>query len=319
MFPSVATPEDFDALDLDDAAFLLAVFWLVQRISAARPGEEGVKRFSAGSLPVFAVGAEQVLKLYPPCFVEEGAHEARWLKALEGSLPIPTPRLLGEGQDEGSGWRWVLMTRLSGRPADVCWAEIPRKQQLRLSVELGEALSVLHSLSFPTSLALFDWDDFIAEQHRTATTRQQGRGLGAHWCDQIEGFLNTAPPADGPHVPLHTEIMRQHLFVKEVSGRWALCGVLDFEPATVGAPGYEFASVGLFWSCGDAALLRAVMHGYGMIDGRAGKDFSQALMRWALLHRYSHLPWYLKRMPPKPTSQTLSTLSMQWFGLEVQD
>jgi hypothetical protein len=58
-------------------------------------------------------------------------------------------------------------------------------------------------------------------------------------------------------VLLHTEIMREHLLVTPHADGWSLSGLFDFEPAMRGAREYEFASVGLFVSRGDAAFYLA--------------------------------------------------------------
>ena len=301
--PAAATPEAFDALDLDDPALARAVRRLV--------GAE-VARIRAGSLPVFAVGVEQIIKLYPPCYAAERDHEARWLAALSGALPIPTPPLLDAGAADG--WGWIRMGRLAGQPADQRWADIPPGERLRLSAALGEALAALHQLPAAPALASSDWGDFIRQQRRGAEARQRRLGLPEPWAEQIAPFLDRlaldiTPPS---LVPLHTEIMRQHVFVEEgAGGRWRLTGLLDFEPSTLGARGYELASVGIFWACGEPGLLRAVAEGCG----QPTEGLPERVMGWALLHRYSNLPWYLRRMPPPAAVEALPALARRWFAV----
>ena len=37
------------------------------------------------------------------------------------------------------------------------------------------------------------------------------------------------------------------------------------------------------------------------------------IMAWALLHRYSHLRWYMERLPVRPEARDLETLARDWF------
>lgn len=302
--PPAPTGEHFDALDLDAPVFA--------QVAAALAGapDATVTRFRIGSLPVFAVGRELVIKMYPPCFLQEGDHEARWLAQLSGRLPIPTPELLD--RDTRDGWGWVCMRRVQGTPANECWTAIPPDERMRLSTALGEALAALHALDVPTTLARFDWDVFVQQQRKNATIRQLEKGLPKQWADQINPFLDELSLPNEPRVPLHTEIMRRHLCVTEDGGRWRLTGLVDFEPSTLGTAMYEFSSVGLFWACGNPALLGATLDGYGHAEGA---EVSLRLMGWTLLHRYSNLPWYFRRLPPPDRVTSLRALAEHWFGV----
>lgn len=296
MLPPAPTEAAYDALDLDSPALAAAA-----AVLAGAP----VTRVRVGSLPVFG-GADRVVKLYPPCFRQEAVHEARWLARLDGALPAPTPRLLAQGEQDG--WAWVRMSRLRGQPAADCWDDLSLAAKLSLSSQLGELLSALHSLSLPPALALEPWPGFVSAQRAGAVARHRRLGLSEAWAEQIPDFLaGLSLPTHGS-VPLHTEIMRAHVFVSEASGRWRITGLLDFEPSTLGAPGYEFASVGLFWTQGDPALMGAVCDSYG-----ARTPGAREMMGWAILHRYANLRWYLGRMP-SPEAQTLSGLAERWFG-----
>jgi hygromycin-B 7''-O-kinase len=55
--------------------------------------------------------------------------------------------------------------------------------------------------------------------------------------------------------------MRQHLLVEP--DPWRLTGLIGFEPAMRGGREYEFAAVGVFFTQGDAGLLRRTLASYG--------------------------------------------------------
>jgi hygromycin-B 7''-O-kinase len=72
--------------------------------------------------------------------------------------------------------------------------------------------------------------------------------------------------------------------------------------------------VGLFVSCGDARMLRRVLLAYGLRESDLNPALSCRFMAWALLHRYSKLPWYLERLPA-PGATRLEELAAQWWAL----
>jgi hygromycin-B 7''-O-kinase len=118
------------------------------------------------------------------------------------------------------------------------------------------------------------------------------------------------PPPASRTVLLHTEVMREHLTVDG----GLLSGLFDFEPAMLGAAEYEFASVGLFVACGDARVLRRVLLAYGYAPTALDEALSCRFMAHALLHRYSHLRWYLQRIPADG-AVTLEQLATRWWPL----
>lgn len=136
-----------------------------------------VKRFEEGSLPVYAVGEDFVLKLYPPVFAHEVVVESAALRALEGQLPVPTPGVRGTGS-AGAGWSYLLMDRLPGESLAEAWPRISPTERRLLMERAGEALAQLHRVPPPTELGPDDWRLFLAEQRATVVDRQRALGLG---------------------------------------------------------------------------------------------------------------------------------------------
>ncbi len=102
--------------------------------------------------------------------------------------------------------------------------------------------------------------------------------------------------------------------VAQRGGRWRATGVLDFEPAMIGSREYEFASVGMFASVSDAGFLRALLLAYGFRQDELDHTLRRRFMAYTLLHRYSHLGWYLRRMPPGPGVESLEALADEWWA-----
>jgi hygromycin-B 7''-O-kinase len=198
------------------------------------------------------------------------------------------------------------------------WPRLGAAERERLVAELGGALAALHAYRPPTLAALGppDWDAFVREQAATCVERQRAKGLAEPWLAQIPAFLASVQlPAGAPAVLLHTEVMREHLLVTEdARGQWSLSGLFDFEPAMRGAPEYDFAAVGVFVTGGDPALLRTLLAAYGYADAAMDEAMARRFLAYALLHRYSHLRWYLERLPP-PAEPTLEALAARGWGV----
>ena len=307
-FPAAHDEAGWDALLADDRALAAGVAAVLARHGLAH---ETVRRYDSGSLPVYAIGDARVLKLFPPDEAVHAATEARVLAAVQGALPLPTPHLIAA--DAHEGWPYLLMTQLRGPRLVDAWPSLAAAERDRAADDLGQAIAALHAIDIgPLADLPPRWDGFIAAQRASAVQRQRARRLAPQWLERIDDFLARWMPSPGPkRVLLHTEVMREHLTVE----RGRLAGLFDFEPAMVGAPDYEFASVGLFVSCGDTRFLRRTLLGYGFAPAALDDTVACRCMAYALLHRYSHLRWYLERLPV-PGATTLEQLAAHWWGLD---
>jgi hygromycin-B 7''-O-kinase len=270
----------------------------------------GVKRFASGSVPVFAVGDEHVVKLFPP--TERSFFNTEWvaLTRIDGRLSVPTPRAIAAG--ERGQWYYIVMTRLSGSSLAEAWPMIETRDRFRLMREVGAALAALHAIATNELAPLaVDWPGFMDAQRASCRDRQLAGGLGPPWVDAVGDFLaRWTPGDDGARVLLHTEVMREHILVERRDGAWHTSGLLDFEPAMLGAPEYELASVGIFVTCAEPGLLRVLLDAYG---AEADDELPLRIMAYALLHRYSNLRWYLERLPVLDEVGDLESLARRWF------
>jgi hygromycin-B 7''-O-kinase len=304
MLPAVRTDQEWKAVVGDERVIRPAAEDLASRLGL---GGAGLRRYPEGSRPVYAVGG-RVLKLYPTVSAPDSVTEARVLEYLHGRLPVATPELLAHGEYE-NGWHYLLMSQLPGTELAAAWPAIPRPHQDRVASQAGAMLAALHGLDpgpLRAVLGPADWAGFLAGQRATATVRQRAVGLPDLWLRQIEGFLDSVPPAPGPvRVLLHTEVIREHLLVSP--GTWTLSGLLDFETAMTGGRAYELAAAGLGVARGDPRLLGRILVGYGR-----GFD-PRELLAHTLLHRHSNLPECLSQFPAPP-EPTLDSLAQTWFG-----
>ncbi|HEY6312945.1 MAG TPA: aminoglycoside 3'-phosphotransferase/choline kinase family protein [Streptosporangiaceae bacterium] len=311
--PAAATEEAFVAIGRDETALRPGVERLCQILGV---DASDLTRFTAGSRPVYAAG-DVVLKLFPPVATwPDRRVEAAVLAAAQGRLPTPTPQVHAAGEHDG--WGYVLMSRLPGVPLDTVWDKLSAADRARLAAQLGETIAALHQLPPPQISGWWpaDWRGFVARQRAQCVGEQCALGLSALWADQIPAFLDAVALPSGTPVLLHTEVMRQHLLAAEgPAGTWRLSGLIDFEPAMRGEREYEFVSVGVFLAEGDARFLARTLTAYGYRPDQLGPDLRRRLLAWGILHRYSHLRWWMRRLP-EPAQPTLDALADCWFATD---
>jgi hygromycin-B 7''-O-kinase len=291
------------------------------RVLCRRLGLGDATLFESGSLPVFAAGDAHVLKLYPPAFAHEADHEQNVLEHLQGKLPIATPAVVAAG--EVDGWRYVVMERIAGVPLENVWPSLSRCDQVRLAGDIGRWLAALHALdpgnvdTTAAKVGITAWPQFIREQAARCADLHVSRGLSAAWAAQIPSFLQRAgvDPVERPSL-LHTEIMRAHVLVQQDASGWSPSGVIDFEPAMLGAPEYEFASVGIFLTCGNGNALRALLVAYGYRESDLDLPLQRRFLAYLLLHRYSNLRWCMERLPAPRNATTLDALAARWYAVD---
>jgi hygromycin-B 7''-O-kinase len=311
LFPEVPSPEAFERTARNEAELAPGIVAIKGALGLTAP----LSRFAGGSLPVYAVGENLVLKVYPPIYCDERDREAGVLGVLHERLPIPTPAVRATGELEG--WSYLLMDRLRGALLSEAWPILGDEDRTRLATELGGALRALHSIRDPAlDIVRVDWPTFLDQQRETCVERQRNGGLEPRWVEQIAGFLSANPLDEGSTDSLlHTEVMREHLLVERGPGGWHYTGVFDFEPAMVGAPEYEFASVGLFFSCAEPRLTRSVLLAYGYRETELNAALERRLLVYTLLHKYGNLASYLRRFPPPEGATTLEQLASYWWGV----
>ena len=299
-FPLADTEVQFEAIP--EAVLLPPVLALCDHLGI---GAKDVGRFSDGSLPVYAVDDDHVLKLFPGVYLGEMPVEREVLRAVDGRLPVPTPGVLASG--EFGGWGYVLMRRLRGESLKVVWPRLNREQRTQVATRVGEALAALHEVP-PPELEPADWREFITRQSGKCVERQKARHLEESWLAQIPGFLDSVDLGEPKPVLLHTEVMSDHLLV---GPDLELTGLFDFEPAMRGAAEYEFVATGIFLTRGDLVAHEALLRGCGYRE--IDRELPRRLLAYTLLHVYSNLPWYLREIPPGHV-RTLDGLADLWFG-----
>jgi len=303
----VRSEDDVDQLRKDSDRCVAALRVVVEHAGVSM---DGIELLSDWSNLVGGVG-DAVIKLFAPFDEKYRITEQRALEFLEGKLGLATPKIRAQGELEG--WSYLVMDRIPGQPLSVVWDLLAPDDRRRLCHDIGRTAARLHDLEVQDVIDLEpEWHAFIAEQRRGVLAQQARTNLESRWQLQIESYLDSVPlPEEAPKL-LHTELAREHFFAEQRAGRWELSGLLDFEPAMMGHPEYEFASVGLFVSRGESELLQACLLGYGYDESDLGEELGRRFLAYALLHRYSSLAWYLKFMPTDGI-ETLDHLARSWW------
>lgn len=309
-------PETDDAFEATDAKTDYGPALRVVAEAAGLSATATAVRFDEGSVPVFALDG-RVVKLYPPSCADAYHNEERVLEHITGALPTATPRVIAAGPLEG--WHFIVMERLRGQPLRARFDDVPEGDRPRLFREIGAAIAHLHALG-TDALPRPDWGAMMTQQRAACVARHRRLGLGEAWLERLEPFLDdtvsqdTGLQNDAPHVLLHTEVMREHVFVDERAGRFEVSGLLDFEPSRVGPAPYELPSVGLFLTEGDPSLWGAFLDGLGVPAQDRGLAHARRTMAWALLHQYANLHGWLQRLPARSPRRSFDDLASEWFG-----
>ncbi|MEU7904348.1 aminoglycoside 3'-phosphotransferase/choline kinase family protein [Actinoplanes sp. NPDC049118] len=301
IWPCADDEEDFDFVARDEEALGPGV----RALCASLGVTAAAARYPTGSLPVYAVG-DLVLKLFPPVHIDELPVEAGVLAAVHGRLPVPTPGVHASGSFER--WGYVLMDRMPGVSLASVWPGLSPPERDALADQLGEAIAALHTVAVPEIDEWWpaDWPEFVEDQANGCAGRQRALGLDAAWVAQITPFLAEVPLGDAAPVLVHTEILDEHLLYAD--GR--LTGLIDFEPAMRGAAEYDFVGPAVFLANGDGRFYGRMLRAYGIEPDR---ELRRRLMAWTLLHYYSNVGAYLRRLPA-PAEQTFASLAERWFA-----
>ncbi len=273
--PQAITVADFDALHDQPAAWREAMTSIAADYSAAP-----VRQMSEGTVLVALLGQDLVVKLYPPFLRDHFEFECAALRALQGRLSVPTPKLVATGEREG--WPYLVMSQLGGDSLLHVWPTLTLAQQCTLLRDLGALAAEVHALPVQALRAHAPaWPDFLQQQHQRCLARQQRTQLPAHLHQQLDVFLQGAVPS-GPDVILTGEYTPMNLLALGPK----LVGMYDFGDGLVGPREYDWLGPLTFLASGSAPRCQAFFDGYG-----ASPDAEQrlSLLRLLLLHRYSNL------------------------------
>ena len=269
--------------------------------------------YAKGETIVWRAG-QYVIKLTIPHCAYQIEAEVGCLGATHGKLSLATPRLHAHGSIHD--WPYVIMSRIGGYPIGDVWPELDHDQRRRLARDLGIFCRELHTLQ-PAGFA-GGWSTLWRTISRDVATRHAAFGGPAALVAAIDPFLaKVGELVDESLVPLHTELIDQHVYVEERRGRVELCGLIDFADARLGPAHYEFSAPVEFIFKGEPGLLREFLLAYGIPESRLTPSYSEMLLAWALYQRFSNLKRLLAVLGPREPS-SLEELAVALFSVSPE-
>jgi hygromycin-B 7''-O-kinase len=208
----------------------------------------------------FGLGPDLVIKVLRPDAVPE--RETELLELVR--LPVPTPRLLRQG--EVDGWTALALTRLPGMTLELAWPQMTEPERLTVLHALGRLMPALAAVPAPASTPRPDLVARAVERF----------GPGA------KRLLDEAGPLGAP-VFLHGDLTDDNTFGAKGAQGWHLSGVLDFGGSYVGPTLVEVVAPAIFLGRDRPERLRALLDGAGLRPGAA------RLAAANLLHPYANL------------------------------
>jgi len=307
LLPPIHTTAELDRLRSDEELWRPAMSEIARRHGLAGR----LQLFPTGSAVVFSAGDERVVKLHEPWHRDLFENEEACLALVQGRLPVASPELVTAGEIEG--WSYLVMTRLPGQPLSEVRGQIDRTDFLAIAREVGALAQACHALPVPQSFRPFkEWSEFIDEQRAGCSARHRANDLPEHLLATVdEQVAGVSLAADQP-VFLHTELTDTNLMVARSEGHWQLSGVFDLEPSMLGHPLYDLPAVTMFVARGAPDLCRAALEASGV--PRLDATLRRRLLACTLLHRYSHLGFFLRQVGVQDYPSDWDQVATALFG-----
>lgn len=272
-------------------------------------------KFDEGTMIVFHINEQYVIKLYSPLFKTDFDIECASLKLL--SERIPVPEVIGYGKLEG--WPYIIMSKCKGIALPKVWGSISYTEKEQIIEEISKVIIAMHSTPIDERFArfTFDWHDYFSHQAKNAQYQQKLCGLKKPLIDQIPKFLEENLPL----IPktfekslLHTELIDGTWILEKNEREWKITGLFDFGDAFVGNREYDIISIGAFVTRGDKKLFRKFLLDYGYKEEELDEKLKRRFMVNIILHKYSNFVFFMKYSGIKYIPETLYDLMEIWFG-----
>ncbi|MDT4968502.1 MAG: hygromycin-B 7-O-kinase [Acidobacteriota bacterium] len=269
-----------------------------------------LRRSPIGENIIFLVDDTLIIKIYAPVRDQYRREKAALEFAATASLSIETPQVRHSGELEG--WKYLVMTQLSGLPMKEVWPELASSEQLDMASQLGMVMKELHAHAAPADGALNrDWHGFVERQARESVERQRACNANPEWLESLPEFLAARLemlPADFEPVLLHGDVHFGNLLVRKTEGKWRITGLFDFADSFCGFREYDFVAPGVLMVQGRRELQRAMLRAYGYEEADLDPGLRRRLMLLTVLYECSDLRKYALRLAPDAINLTLEEL-----------
>lgn len=232
---------------------------------------------------VFRLDEGRYLKLFGPTTMRQFAVERAVLETMGRQEAVPAPRLLAAAERPERP-PYLFMTAVGGAPAEMCWDDLTRSEQLAVAGEIGSLTAAIHRLP-QEGLAAAEREKggreaYIQEMEaermaeieaaETLTRRQRDEML-----DYVLGEAREL--MEGAPCFTHSDFSHAHVFLGRNRGRAVVTGFIDWGEAMLGPPEWD-TTFHWFWTFSrDREAMRACLAGY-YEDGRRPAHFARLCM-----------------------------------------
>lgn len=306
--PSVETLAEYRAIYHREDLWRPAIETVCDRHGLS---DQSCVRGPDGTHIVYLVGRSHVVKLFVPLFDQDFVAERLVGVHLDGKLSVATPTIVARGRT--GGWRYLVMTRVPGRPFGEVRSKMSADGRRRIAAETGQIIKLLRSLSLDGLEPLtVDWNAFLCEQVGTAAARQQDGALPWDPAEEIPAYLESVAKVlsmDFEPVLLLADITDEHVLVSESGGVWETVACVDFGDAMIGHSDYEIVAPGLTIARGEREPLRALLLSAGYPEPALDEGLGRRLMAYTLIHRYVKLEDVVAMIPEARRADSLEALT----------
>jgi hygromycin-B 7''-O-kinase len=262
---------------------------------------------------VYFVGSTAVVKLFVPFFESDFLAERLVAQALDGALDVVTPAVTAEG--EIGGWRYLLLTRVQGRPLQDVWSRLCVNERKELVRQVGEFIGSLRVVSLDGLEALaLDWEPFV--RTRVAARNQELAGVRPELARGMSSYVgsSTLSRADAFRpILLLSDITREHVMVEHTDNSWRHVSYVDFGDAMIGPREYEVVAPGVDMVRGDPELLQELLMAAGYTADQLDEELRHRLMTCTLVHRYLTMADLMSLIPEADAATSVEDLaSVVW-------
>ncbi len=275
----------------------LAIQYILQKYGLTGTPERGV----LGSHIVYRVGSHWI-KLMAPLFAKDMDFEISGLKAVEGQLSVPTPRIIAEGTLED--WRYVIISHVEGKPIRDMWNNYSVESKNKLAVQMAKILKEISRCQADKMIQeRFRWNDFIADQYLNYEAQQIKKSLPEGWLEELGPFMKSFDLSEfqtSHPLFLHADLTFDH-FLVAADGAAEVTGIIDMADCQMGHFEYELVAPCTFIFKSEPLALRRFLIGCGYREGELNQRFSEKMLVWSVLHRYfSLVTWFKNEMAELP-------------------
>ena len=186
------------------------------------------------------------------------AAKERAIHTLAAERGLPTPRLLGGGNDPATGLPFALLEWIDGQRLDEAARDLDDTALLPPARSVGAALATIHAVTFDRS-GFFDASLTVAEPvdaggagligflRHALVDGPGGDRLGRDLADRLvafaereAGLLDRWP---GPPCLTHSDFGGTNILVRNGPKGWTVAAVLDWEFAVAGSPFFDFGNL----------------------------------------------------------------------------